>query len=145
MKASRWPSRHRFLVGTATSAAAIALIAVGVPAFALATHPVSQARPNQTGAGYPPPGGIYKPFTDCPILNPLMAESTSGNAVVCTAGQVASGSVTLGNVVTPVVRPVDVQFGGWDPPNASLGGDWTGGATQFAGGSCRRPRVWARC
>ena len=26
MKASRWPSRHRFLVGTATSAAAVALI-----------------------------------------------------------------------------------------------------------------------
>ena len=134
MKASRWPSRHRFLVGTATSAAAVALIAVGVPASALATHPASQARPNQTGPGYPPPGGIYKPFTDCPILNPLMAESTSGNAVVCSAGQVASGSVTLGSVVTPVVRPVDVQFGGWDPPNASLGGDWTGGATQFAGG-----------
>jgi hypothetical protein len=134
MKASRWPSRHRFLVGTATSAAAIALIAVGVPASALATHPASQARPSQTGPGYPPPGGIYKPFTDCPILNPLMAESTSGDAVVCSAGQVASGSVTLGSVVTPVVRPVDVQFGGWDPPNATLGGDWTGGSSQFAGG-----------
>jgi hypothetical protein len=134
MKWSRWPKSHRFLVGTATSAAAVALIAVGVPASALATHPVSQAGPNQTGPGYPPPGGIYKPFNDCPILNPLMKEGISGSAVICSAGQVASGSVTLGTVTTPVVRPVDVQFGGVQTPNAALGGDWTTGIGGFAGG-----------
>ena len=134
MKWSRWPKSHRFLVGTATSAAAVALIAIGVPASALATHPASNAHPSAIGPGYPPPGGIYKPFTDCPILNPLMQETAGGNGVICSAGQVASGSVTLGTVTTPVVRPVDVQFGGVQLPNATLGGDWTGGASNFAGG-----------
>ena len=32
------------------------------------------------------------------------------------------------------MRPVDVQFGGVQLPNATLGGDWTGGAPNFAGG-----------
>ena len=75
MKWSTWRSRHRVLLGTATSAAAVALIAVGVPAAALATHPSSHAGPSQIGPGYPPPGGIYKPFTNCPLLNPIMAET----------------------------------------------------------------------
>ena len=75
MKWSTWQSRHRVLLGTATSAAAVALIAVGVPAAALATHPSSHAGPSQIGPGYPPPGGIYKPFTNCPLLNPIMQET----------------------------------------------------------------------
>ena len=86
MKWSTWRSRHRILFGTATSAAAVTLIAVGVPAAALATHPASHAGPSQIGPGYPPPGGIYAPFTNCPLLNPLMAESTPGNATGCVAG-----------------------------------------------------------
>jgi hypothetical protein len=36
---------------------------------------------------------------------------------------VTSGSITIGNITTPVVRPVNVQFGFWTPPNASSGGD----------------------
>ncbi len=133
MKWSTWRSRHRILFGTATSAAAVTLIAVGVPAAALATHPASHAGPAQIGPGYPPPGGIYAPFTNCPLLNPLMAESTPGNATGCVAGQVTSGSITIGSITTPVVRPVNVQYGIWDPVNASAGGDNPAGG-QWAGG-----------
>jgi hypothetical protein len=133
MNWSRWRS-NRFLVGTATSAAAVALIAVGVPAAAMAAHSGSHAGTGSGGPGYPPPGGIYKPFTNCPILNPLMKEGVSGSAVICSAGQVASGSITIGNITTPVIEPVDVQFGGVQTPNADFGGDWTTGINSFAGG-----------
>ena len=70
MKGSRWRSRSRFLLGTATTAAAVALIGVGVPAVALAAHPGSHASINAPGGGYPPPGGIYKGFTNCPSSTP---------------------------------------------------------------------------
>ena len=119
MKAPRWPSRRRFFVGTATSAAAVALIAIGLPASALATHPASHAGPSQTGPGYPPPGGIYKPFTNCPLLNPLMQESLPGDLTGCVAGDAVTGSITLGNITTPVAHPVTAQFGVWSPPNAT--------------------------
>jgi hypothetical protein len=134
MNWSRWRRRNRLLVGTATSAAAVALIVVGVPAAALAMHPAPHASPSQIGPGYPPPGGIYKPFTDCPILNPLMKEAVSGSALICSAGNIASGSITIGNITTPVTRPVNVQFGGVQTPNADFGGDWTTGINAFAGG-----------
>jgi hypothetical protein len=133
MNWSRWRSHKRFLVGTATSAAAVALIAVGVPAMALSAHPASGAGSTAGGAGYPRPGGIYKPFTNCPILNPLMQEAVPSSAVICVAGLVANGSVTLGNITTAVTEPVNVQFGGVQTPNASTGGDWTAGGS-FAGG-----------
>ena len=126
MNWSRWRS-NRFLVGTATSAAAIALIAVGVPAAAMAAHSTPHARAGSGGPGYPPPGGIYKPFTNCPILNPLMKEGVPGSAVICSDGHVNSGSITIGNITTPVIEPVDVQFGGVQTPNADFGGDWTTG------------------
>jgi hypothetical protein len=134
MKTSTWRLRHPFLLGTATSAAAVALIALGLPAMALANHPASHAGPSQIGPGYPPPGGIYAPFTNCPLLNPLMQETPSVprplvnglSLAACTAGNVSSGSITIGNITTPVVRPVNVQFGFWTPPNASSGGDNTG-------------------
>jgi hypothetical protein len=128
MKWSTWRSRHRVLLGTATSAAAVALIAVGVPAAALATHPSSHAGPSQIGPGYPPPGGIYKPFTNCPLLNPLMQESAvnvNGTAMGCIAGDAVTGSIKLGNITTPVVHPVTAQFGAWNPPNAP--NLWVGG------------------
>ena len=145
MKTFRWRS-HRALLVTATSASAVALIAVGVPAMALATHPASHARPGAIGPGYPPPGGIYAPFTNCPIQkdNALMAESpsltdsgyTGVSIAACTVGQVASGSITIGNITTPVVRPVNVQFGFWTPPFAAAGGDNSGPnqITSYAGG-----------
>ncbi len=133
MNWSRWRS-NRFLVGTATSAAAIALIAVGVPAAAMAAHSTPHARAGSGGPGYPPPGGIYKPFTNCPILNPLMKEGVSGSAVICSDGHVNSGSITIGNITTPVIEPVDVQFGGVQTANADFGGDWTTGINSFSGG-----------
>jgi hypothetical protein len=141
MNWSRWRSRNRLLVGAATSAAVVALIAVGVPAAALAAHSGSHARASSnSGGGYPPPGGIYKGFTNCPILNPLMQEGVSGSAVICTLGRVANGTVTLGNLTTAVTEPVNVQFGGVQLPNASLGGDWTTGIGSFAGGILPPPQ-----
>ena len=54
VKASGWRSRHRVLLGSATAAATAALIAVGVPALALSTHPTSTAG-SLSGSGDPPP------------------------------------------------------------------------------------------
>ena len=120
MKTSRWRS-HRFMWGSVTSAAAVALIAIGVPAAALATHAGSQARPDGIGPGYPPPGGIYAPFTNCPLNNPVMQESTG--FVACTGADATSGSITLGNIVTPVLRPVSVQFGFYTGPDQAYYAD----------------------
>jgi hypothetical protein len=145
MTAPRWAIRNRFARGTLTSAGAVALVAVGVPAAALATHPASQPTSTQAGGGYPPPGGIYTPFTDCPILNPLMQETQGGRAVLCAAGIFQGGSITLGTITTPVTKSMDVQFGAMQLPNASLGGDWTQGLSSYAGGFCRRPRGGRRC
>jgi hypothetical protein len=86
----------------------------------------------QGGPGYPTPKGIYKPFTDCPIVNPLMQESISNMVTGCVAGQVTGGKIKIGNITTKVratvkvPEPVSVQFGIWDPPNA--------GDNQFTGG-----------
>jgi hypothetical protein len=102
--------------------------------MALAAHSGSHAKTAATGPGYPPPGGIYAPFTNCPILNPLMQEGVSGSAVICSDGHVTSGSITIGNITTPVIQPVDVQFGGVETANADFGGDWTTGINSFAGG-----------
>jgi hypothetical protein len=109
MKAARSWMQNRMVRGTATTAAAVALIAIGVPAMALASHPASHAGPSQIGPGYPPPGGIYSSFTNCPLNNPLIHESVGFTA--CTAALATSGSITIGNITTPVVRPVNVQFG----------------------------------
>jgi hypothetical protein len=61
-----------------------------------------------------------------------MQESIGGAATGCIAGQIKSGSVTVGNITTQVVEPVDVEFGVWDPPNPQAGGDNRGG--QWDGG-----------
>jgi hypothetical protein len=108
VKASRWWS-HRILLGTATTAAVVALIAVGVPALALSSRPASSPGTRMRGSGYPPPGGIYTGFTNCPLKDPLMHESDSFTA--CTLGNATSGSITLGTLSTQVTEPVNVQFG----------------------------------
>jgi hypothetical protein len=105
MKASRWRVRSRVLLGTTTTAAVAALIGIGVPALALS----SSAGTSTRGGGYPPPGGIYTGFTNCPVKNPLMSQSNSFTA--CTLGLATSGSIKIGNIVTPVTEPVNVQFG----------------------------------
>jgi hypothetical protein len=123
---------RRALVVGAAAATAAAMIFAGVTASAVGAQAKPHAGPAQIGPGYPPPGGIYTPFTNCPLLNPIMLESVE-NTAACVAGQATSGSITIGNITTPVVRPVNVQFGFWDPPNASAGGDNPAGG-QWAGG-----------
>ncbi len=87
----------------------------------------SHASSIKNGPGYPPPKGIYKPFTDCPIAldNAFMQATVSGDAVACVAGDANSGTIKIGNITTPVVHPVTAQFGACSPPNAS--------PTQFSG------------
>jgi hypothetical protein len=136
MKASsKWI--RRAVLWSATGAITAAMVVTGASAEAAHStlHPgSSQARValNAKGIGYPPPKGIYKPFTDCPLLNPLMQESTPGSATGCVAGDVLKGSIKIGNITTKIRAtakvkfPVAVQFGIWDPPNA--------GSNQFTGG-----------
>ena len=117
---------RRAILWSASGALTATMIVVGTSAQA--AHPTR----SQTGPGYPAPKGIYKPFTDCPILNPLMQESSPGMATGCVAGVVTSGKIKIGNITTKVRAtvkvkvPVAVQFGIWSPPGA--------GANQFAGG-----------
>jgi hypothetical protein len=131
MKVSGLWIRRAVLWG-ATGAVTAAVIVAGSSAEAAHTTPRSQAAANAKGVGYPPPKGIYRPFTNCPLLNPLMQESTPGFATGCVAGQVISGSIKIGKIRTKVVAtaevktPVAVQFGIWSPPNA--------GSNQFSGG-----------
>ena len=132
MKGSNRQFHRAFFISAAAVTAAGLLVAGVTSAVGAQAKPHTNV--SQTGPGYPPPGGIYKPFTNCPLLNPLMKEAVASSAVICSAGQVASGSVVLGNITTPVVRPVNVQFGGVQTPNANFGGDWTTGISGFAGG-----------
>src|SRR5580700_9558551 len=124
---------HRAFYMGATAVTAVGLLIAGVTS-SVGAQSKPHASKAQIGPGYPPPGGIYTPFTDCPILNPLMKEGLSGSAVICSDGAVANGSVVLGSITTPVVRPVDVQFGGVQTANANFGGDWSTGISGFAGG-----------
>ena len=130
MKASSQRIRRAFL-WSATAGTVAAMIVAGSAAEAAhptphAGHGHSQVRPDALGPGYPPPGGIYTPFTNCPLLKPIMLESVPGSATGCVAGDAVSGSIKIGNVTTVVAHPVIAQFGIWDPPNA--------GENQFSGG-----------
>ena len=133
--------RHPFIV-TATAVALGAVAVAGVTASAVGAQPKPQARSSQIGPGYPPPGGIYTNFTNCPLLNPLMQETPPGSdpasgglsVAACVAGIASSGTLTVGNITTPIVRPVNVQFGFFSVPNAAFGGDNTSGVVNYAGG-----------
>ena len=115
------------VTGTTVAALIVAGSLVGAAQLTAYGSPVhSQTSPSPTGPGYPPPGGIYKPFTDCPLLNPLMRESLGGNATGCVAGDARTGSIKIGNITTKITHPVVAQFGIWDPPNAT--------PSQFTGG-----------
>ena len=122
MKTSGWLSRHRFAVGTATSAAAVALIAVGVPAAALATHPASHARPARSGRATRRRAASTRRSPTARYSTPSCRSPWTPTRRVRRRGQPTSGSITIGNITTPVVRPVNVQFGFWTPPNATNGG-----------------------
>lgn len=125
---SQWIGRA--FMWSATGVTAAAMIIAGSPAGA--AHPIAYATsrshmsPELKGPGYPLPGGIYKPFTNCPLLNPLMQESLGGDTTGCVAGDASAGSIKIGNITTKITHPVVAQFGVWDPPNAT--------PSQFTGG-----------
>ncbi len=123
MKASSQWVRRAFLWSGAGATAA-AMIVAGSSAQAARTSPHaspshSRVAADQKGPGYPQPGGIYKPFTNCPLLNPLLRESTGGDPVGCVAGEADAGSIKIGNITTKITHPVIAQFGIWDPVNAA--------------------------
>src|SRR5580704_9777990 len=74
---------HRAFFMSATVVAAAALTFAGVTASAVGAQSKPHAGPSQIGPGYPPPGGIYTSFTNCPLYNQLMHESVGFTA--CTA------------------------------------------------------------
>src|SRR5215470_13148950 len=121
------PRVRRVLWLGGAAAAAAALAAAGVTS-SVAAQPASLAGTNTRGPGYPPPKGIYKPFTNCPLKNPIMHETgqlsatnTFGGFAACTAGNATGGSITIGTITTPVTEPVNVQFGfAWTPSNAGF-------------------------
>ena len=135
---------RRASLWSATGAITAAMIVAGSSAEAAHTTShvgLSKSTMGATlkGPGYPPPRGIYSPFTNCPLLNPLMKESVGGSATGCIAGYVRTGSIKIGNITTTikyttkVKYPVVAQFGVWDPPNATPG-QFTGGILPPPGG-----------
>jgi hypothetical protein len=143
MKASSKWIRRAVLWGATGALTAGMIAAASSAAEAHSTsHPASSQAKNGPG-GYPLPKGIYAPFTDCPLLNPLMQESTPGNATGCVAGDVLTGKIKIGNITTrikataKVKYPVAVQFGIWDPVNASSD---SATANQFTGGILPPPQ-----
>ena len=70
MKTFRWWNRHRALLGSVTSASAVALIVTGVPAMALATHPASHASPGAIGPGLPAAGWYLHAVHQLPAAQP---------------------------------------------------------------------------
>jgi hypothetical protein len=88
---------------------------------------------NPPAIGYPAPGGIYAPFTDCPLHNPVMEGSVGGLATGCIASVNTSGTFTINGIPTSITHPVIVQFGVWDPPDA-VGNQFDGGVVQPADG-----------
>jgi len=121
MKTSRWRNRRGFLFAGVTVGAVAAVVA-GLAAPALA-RPSAVASTTAKGPGYPPPAGIYKPFTNCPLNNPIMHEdmatgigANGGGFAACTTGLATTGSIKIGNITTQVTEPVNVQFGFFIPP-----------------------------
>jgi hypothetical protein len=113
--------RIRRALWLSAAAAAAAVLIVPAVTSSVAAQPASLSVINHRGPGYPPPGGIYKPFTNCPLKNPLMHESNGFTA--CTGGLATSGSIVIGNLTTQVTQPVNVQFGFWTPTNQTYYAD----------------------
>jgi len=111
MKVSNQRIRRRFWF-SATAVIAAALSVTAVTSSALA-QPKSHAASSEIGPGYPPPGGIYTSFTNCPLYNPLIHESVF--VAACVAANATSGSITIGNITTAVYQAVNVQFAFWAP------------------------------
>jgi hypothetical protein len=120
MQGSSRRLRRAFFGGAIAVAAAAALVA-GVTTAALSAQPKPHAGAAHFGWGYPPPGGIYTGFTNCPLFNQLMHESVEFTA--CIAGDATTGSIKIGNITTPVTNPVNVQFGFYTAPNQNFYAD----------------------
>jgi hypothetical protein len=104
-------SSRRFRRALWLSAAAAAAVTVAVTGL---TSSVTAA---PALPGYRAPQGIYAPFTNCPLNSQAMHESTQ--FTLCISALAVNGSITLGNITTTVVSPVQVQFGAYTPPNAT--------------------------
>jgi hypothetical protein len=109
--------RIRRAAATATLAATGALISAGV-----------MAAPAGAAVGYPTPGGIYAPFTDCPLTDPAMDNSLPGLATGCIASISDSGTFTVHGIPVAITHPVTVQFGVTSPSNT--GNQFEGGVVQ---------------
>jgi hypothetical protein len=106
--------QHRRALWTGGVAAIATTMIVGAVTSSVTAQSTSTTSTKAIGPGYPPPKGIYKPFTNCPLNNPVMHESVG--LAACVAGNVGAGSITIGNIVTTIVQPVNVQFGFFTPP-----------------------------
>ena len=69
--------------------------------------------------GYPAPGGIYTPFTDCPLHNPVMRQAAPGFAMGCIKSITPSGVFTINGIPVPITQPVTVQFGTYSDSDAN--------------------------
>ncbi len=69
--------------------------------------------------GYPAPGGIYAPFTDCPLHDPIMRQAAPGFAMGCIKSVTASGTFTINGLPVQITHPVTVQFGTYSDMDAS--------------------------
>ena len=69
--------------------------------------------------GYPAPGGIYAPFTDCPLHNPVMRLAAPGFAMGCIKSITPSGIFTINGIPVPITQPVTVQFGTYSDQDSS--------------------------
>ncbi len=152
MKGSSQRFRRAFF-WSATAVATAAITAAAVTTSVAGAQPKPHAGPSQIGPGYPPPGGIYSLFTNCPLLNPAMAESPSVNDpmyqgvsyAACVAGDASSGTLKIGNITTPVVRPVNVQFGFGPRRIPLLAATTPPPFSRRRPRSCRRPQGCRRC
>ena len=136
---SGWRIRRVSAVGIATLVGAVMYCGV-VTSPALAGNPstfgINGGRNvfNAPSIGYPAPGGIYAPFTDCPLNNPVMEGSVGGSATGCIASISTSGTFTIHGIPVSVTHPVIVQFGVWSPPTATGGNQFEGGTVMPADG-----------
>jgi hypothetical protein len=112
---------RRVFFGGAMAVAAASLLVAGVTSAALSAQPKPHAGTPHFWRGYPPPGGIYTGFTNCPLFDQLMHESVQFTA--CTAGNATTGSIKIGNITTPVTNPVNVQFGFYTAANQNFYAD----------------------
>src|SRR6476619_3066875 len=81
------------------------LVAAGVIAYTALVAAPARA------IGYPAPGGIYAPFTDCPLHDPIMRQAAPGFAMGCIKSITASGTFTINGLPVQITHPVTVQFG----------------------------------